>query len=98
MTLDPKSLSSEERAIVEEMVTRDQMFWAQSEFANAFMMNKAEHWQRSYDCAFARILARRAIFGEPASEPASTYAPLEPHLSIQLHRKIQIVGCSTLTS
>ena len=59
--IDPKTLSVEERAIVEETVTANVSFDGLA--CDLF-------WDKCYEFAIQRILARRALFGEPASEGA----------------------------
>lgn len=61
--LDPRSLTPEERAIVDAMVNE----------CSAEV--EVEDFVAVYQWAFKRILARRAIFGEPASEPAKVECP-----------------------
>ena len=80
-TLDPRSLTSEERAIVEEMVTRLPVSWGvlpsnlggNSPYWLGYLTQL--EWSQSYESAFDRILARRAIFAEPASEGGKVECP-----------------------
>ena len=62
--LDPRSLTSEERAIVDAFCV--QHYAAKTTTS----VTPTEHYQWSLDAMEPYILARRAIFGEPASEPA----------------------------
>ncbi len=75
--IDPKTLSVEERAIVEETVTANVSFDGLA--CDLF-------WDKCYEFAIQRILARRALFGEPASEGAKVECPNCREVTDQVHR------------
>ena len=65
--LDPRSLTSEERAIVDALVLR---------YLDACLpLTDAQLFQRAAHLSQEMIVARRKFFGEPASEPAKVECP-----------------------
>lgn len=75
--IDPKSLTPQERALVEEMLTRHPLTWGYQSIADPNgggtiglfngWMSVAE-WQQAYEVAIARIEAQRLVFLEPRME------------------------------
>lgn len=70
MTIDPKTLNAEERAIVEEMVTRTGTHWGYTGVAIPFGHGsteefagwlQTEEYAEAYGAALRRIEARRAL-------------------------------------
>ncbi len=81
--LDPRSLTSEERAIVDYLALQEWIS-GRSGSERAYMIGLKD----STDM----ILARRAVFGEPASDPAKVECPNCGEMTSENHEVVQSDG------
>ena len=82
--LDPRSLTSEERAIVDALVLR---------YLDACLpLTDAQLFQRAAHLSVEMIVARRKFFGEPASDPAGVECPECGEMASENHEVVQSDG------